>query len=113
MDTLAKNEHYRQVLQGIIHRYAKMPRREGMSDLTAICDDAGGRYLLMRVGWDIVGRAHNILIHLRLLDGKVYIEYDGIEHGIAYDLLEAGIPKEDIFLADEPQPRAVADLLAA
>ncbi|MEZ4861109.1 MAG: element excision factor XisI family protein [Caldilineaceae bacterium] len=36
---------------------------------------------------------------MRLHNDKFYIEVDGTEQGIATDLLEAGVPKEDIVLA--------------
>lgn len=68
----------------------------------------------MSIGWDRLRRAHNILFHFRLKEGKVWIEWDGIEYGIAHDLLDAGIPKEDIVMAfygREPIP--LTDAVAA
>ena len=54
------------------------------------------------------------VIHLRLRDdGKVLIEYDGIEYGIAHDLIEAGIAKEDILLNMYATPRPVTEAIAA
>ena len=41
------------------------------------------------------------------------IEYDGIEYGIAHDLIEAGIAKEDILLNMYATPRPLAEPLAA
>lgn len=42
-----------------------------------------------------VRRADDVIVHLRLRgDGKVLIEYDVIEYGIAHDLIEAGIAKK-------------------
>jgi hypothetical protein len=35
----------------------------------------------------------------------VLIEYDGIEYGIAHDLIAAGIAKEDILLNMDATPR--------
>jgi hypothetical protein len=53
----------------------------------------------MDADYDHVGRADDVIVHLRLRDdGKVLIEYDGIEYGIAQDLIEAGIAHEDILL---------------
>ncbi len=104
---MEKVEKYRRILQQIVEKYAQTPRRENQASLIPICDTVHDNYLLMRVGWDKVGRAHNTLFHLRLQDGKVWIEDDGIENGIANDLLEAGIEKDDIVLAfygREPKP---------
>jgi len=66
------------------------------------------------VGWDATGRVHYVIVHLRLKDGKVLIEKDGIEYGVAQDLQEAGIPAEDIVTAWRRPPRArVEETLAA
>ncbi|MFN5967216.1 MAG: element excision factor XisI family protein [Pseudanabaena sp.] len=36
---------------------------------------------------------------MSIKDGKVLIEYDGIEGGITQDLIQRGIPEQDIVLA--------------
>ena len=45
------------------------------------------------------------MVHVDIIDGKFWIQRDGIEHGIATELLEAGIPKERIVLAFRPIER--------
>ncbi|MGI8668624.1 MAG: element excision factor XisI family protein [Aridibacter sp.] len=46
-------------------------------------------------------------------DEKVWIEQDGIEYGIANDLMQAGIPAEDILMAlFNPNPISVSELQA-
>jgi hypothetical protein len=50
---------------------------------------------------------HNIILHLELRsdrdDCKVWIQYDGIEGGVAEELVEAGIPREHIVLGFQPE----------
>lgn len=58
----------------------------------------------MGVGWNNKKRVHDVIFHLRIDEGQIWIEWDGIETGIAQDLMEAGIPKEDIVLAWFQQP---------
>ncbi len=114
MDRLDKTGNYRHILQQVIERHARLTASDREIESIPICDTTHDHYLLMSLGWDRVGRAHDILVHLRLKDGKVWIEWDGIEDGIARDLIEAGIPKEDILFAlqsREPQP--MAELIAA
>ncbi len=53
----------------------------------------------MSVGWNGIKRVHNVALHVRIREGKIWIEWDGIEEGITQELLDAGIPKEDIVLA--------------
>ena len=61
-------------------------------------DDERGRYLVLDIGWDDDKYLHTTPIHLDLIGDKIWIQYDGTEEGIAADLLEAGVPKEDIVL---------------
>ena len=42
------------------------------------------------------------LIYITLEDGKVYIEYDGMECGITQNLIDQGLPENDIVLAFLP-----------
>ena len=64
------------------------------------------RYLVMSLGWQRVKRIHGCLIHIDIIDGKVWIQRDGTEYGIANELVDAGIPKEHILLGfDEPNVR--------
>lgn len=42
------------------------------------------------------------VVHLEIIDDKVWIQQDGIEDGIANDLLRAGIPQDKIVLAFHP-----------
>ena len=56
----------------------------------------------MNIGWDDGKRVHGSLAHVDIIDGKFWIQRDGIEHGIANELLEAGIPKDRIVLAFRP-----------
>lgn len=114
MDRITKIEKYRQILTQIVENHANAQRRSDQVALVPICDPKHDNYLLMRVGWDRVGRAHHILFHFRLLDGKVWIEWDGIEYGIANDLIAAGIPQEDIMMASySKEPHSLTELMAA
>ena len=107
MDQLEKLAHYREILQQVVEKHAQMSPRNVQVESVPICDPVYDNYLLMSIGWHGLRRAHNILFHFRLKEGKVWIEWDGIEYGIAHDLLNAGIPKEDIvltFYGREPIP---------
>ena len=49
--------------------------------------------------WDGPRRVHSALIHSWLRDGKVWIEADGTEEGVAPSLQARGVAKHDIVLA--------------
>ena len=59
-------------------------------------------YLLMKMGWYQDNRIKSNVIHVRLKDGKIWIEEDRTEDGIATDLLQAEVSCEDIVLAFHP-----------
>ncbi len=47
---------------------------------------------------------------LRMWDGKIWIEWDGIEEGVTQELVELGVPKEDIVLGFyRPQRRRMTE----
>jgi hypothetical protein len=56
----------------------------------------------MVVGWDGIRRVHGCLVHLDIIDGKIWIQRDGTEDGIAQELLDAGIPKDQMVLGFKP-----------
>ncbi|MGB6168089.1 MAG: XisI protein, partial [Geitlerinemataceae cyanobacterium] len=71
-------------------------------------------YLLMAIGWNSSGRVHSISFHLRIRNDKVWIEWDGTENGIALELVELGIPKEDIVLGFyRPERREITEFAIA
>jgi hypothetical protein len=114
MDQVEKLNRYRQIIEQVLETHAKMPAVPETVEGMVVCDLVRDQYLLMDVGWAPYGRAHDVVVHLRLKDGKVWIEWDGIEYGIAQDLIEAGIPQEDIVMAfDRSELEPLAELVAA
>jgi len=95
MDAL---EAYRQIIQKVLYEYSQFHYAYGDIQRKVIFDQEEDHYLLMAIGWDGVKRVHGCVIHLDIIDGKVWIQRDGTEHGIAEDLVAAGIPKEHIVL---------------
>jgi hypothetical protein len=95
-------EHDRALLEAILKKYTEIPYAYGDFHTEAGFDRARNRSALINVGWDGRERVHGCLVHVDLIEGKFWIQQDGSEHGIATDLLEAGIPKERIVLAFRP-----------
>ncbi len=95
METL---EQDRQIIQKIISEYAAIPYAHGEIARHSVFDTNRDRYLLMIVGWEEFRQVHGCIIHLEIIEGKIWIHRDGTEDGIASELLQAGIPKERIVL---------------
>lgn len=96
MDTTAS---YRQIIKKVITQYAQLRPSHGNIRLDTVFDENQDRYALMQVGWNRERRVRGNLIYVTLNDGKVYIEYDGMETGITDDLISQGIPEQNIILA--------------
>ena len=65
----------------------------GDIETTVSFDDEHANYALLQSGWDGDDYLHGAIVHIRLIDGKIWIQYDGTEEGVATELLEAGVPK--------------------
>lgn len=95
-------ESYRGIIEDVLTDYARIPYAYGEVRTEPVFDRRNDRYLLVNVGWDNGKRVHGSLVHVDLIDGKVWIQRDGTEHGIAKELVKAGIPKDHIVLGFRP-----------
>ena len=89
---------YQQIVEQILVEYAQVPYAYGEIQTEVVLDRSNDRYLLVNVGWDNGCRVHGCIVHIDIIDGKIWIQRDGTEHGIAGELTKAGIPKEHIVL---------------
>ena len=96
MDTI---ETYRQIVQHVLTDYAQIPFAYGAIEAETVFDPVSDRYLVMLVGRDGKRRVHGCLVHVDIIDGKIWIQRDGTEAGIANELVSKGIAKERIVLA--------------
>lgn len=101
---MATNLDYRQLIKNILSEYAKLKPAFGEIESKIIFDDEHGSYALLEMGWDASKYVHGSVIHVEVIGDKIWIQYDGTEDGIAWELLEAGVPKEKIILGFRPQP---------
>ena len=95
-------DNYVTLIKAILSEYAKFPPSHGQIQAQLIFDDERKNYQLMFIGWDINRRVHSIIIHVRLLNNKIWVEWDGTHESIALLLVEQGVPREDIVLAFHP-----------
>ena len=109
-----KLEQYRQIVIRTLSHQAEFSPSHGQIETIPIFDEKTDNYLVLDVGWDQPGRVYAVILHLALRNGKVWIEVDGTEEGIAQELLAAGIPKQDIVLAFyRPERRKLTEFAVA
>lgn len=99
---MGKLDTYRQIIEQILDEYAQIPYAYGEVESKVVYDRQNDHYLMLAVGWEGVKRVHGCIIHLEIKDGKIWVQQDGTEDGIAGELVEKGIPAEDIVLGFRP-----------
>jgi hypothetical protein len=96
---MAKLDHYRQLIQQLLTQAAQTPSAYGEIERQTLFDTQRDHYQLVNTGWENHRRVYGCLIHVDIRDEKIWIQYDGTETGIANQLVELGVPKQDIVLA--------------
>ena len=91
--------HAGSIIEQILGEHAQIPYAYGHVSSVPIFDRERHQYVLMDIGWEDDQRIHGCLVHVAVRDGKVWIEYDGTEAGVAGALVAAGIPHDRIVLA--------------
>ena len=99
---MEKIEAYRKLIREIIQSYAQYKPSRGDVQIEVIFDEANDHYELIYSGWNGPYRIHGSVVHIDIRNGKIWIQHDGTEQGIANDLVKAGIPHEQIVLAFKP-----------
>jgi hypothetical protein len=93
---------YRQIVRKLLKDYADPPSNGDIRSEVVIDTDTD-HYELIYVGWDRHRRIHGPVLHLDIIDGKIWIQHDGTDRPVAFELQAAGVPKEDIVLAFHPR----------
>jgi hypothetical protein len=99
MDRLTR---YREIVRRVLEDYVHPGPSYGDIDVELVIDPERDHYQIVHVGWHGYRRIHGTVIHVDIIDGKIWIQYDGTDRPVADELLEAGVPKEDIVLAFHP-----------
>ena len=99
MDQLAR---YRQIARSVVEEYARHKPSHGDIDSYPVIDAERDHYLAVHAGWDGVHRIQGAFVHLDIIDGKIWVQYDGTNRPVARELVAAGVPKEDIVLGEKP-----------
>ena len=92
-----ENLNYPELVQKIIKLHVNNLKDEE-TEVQLILDREHNHYLLMLVGWHNQRREYGSLIHIDIKGDKIWIQSDGTEVGVANELVEAGVPQQDIVL---------------
>jgi hypothetical protein len=110
MDTL----EYRVIIEQVLTEYAKYPCAAAGLETRLLFDRERDQYALMVMDWQDIHRTHSCVAHLEVVNGKIWIQEDNTEEGIATDLEAAGVPKGHIVLGfRHPDIRKYTDYAVA
>ena len=99
-----KLDRYRKIIHNVLLPLTDRKYSGDSVTNEKVFDESSDRYIIVSVGWlDPSQRIYFNLVHLDIINGKVWIQRDGTEYGIGYALEDAGIPKEDIVPAFHPE----------
>ena len=111
MDRLTQ---YRIIIQQLLTEMAQVKYAYGDMRDHRIFDREADSYAIITQGWDGPRRIHNIVVHLEIINGKIWIQENNTEQLIADQLEAAGVPKTDIVLGfQHPSVRQYTEYAAA
>lgn len=101
-----KVENYRQIIQEVLTDYGNYTisgtDNADEFETQLIFDTEHDHYQILHVGWEKYKRSFAAPIHIDIKNGKLWIQQNLTDYDFIQDLIEKGIPKEDIVLAFHP-----------
>ena len=106
--------NYAHIIKNILTDYIATMQSDLDEEVYLVEDAKQMNYLIYHNAWRQSSRSYGCILHVRIKNGKVYIEYDGTDEGFGDVFVEAGIPKKDIVLAfHAPQIRSLTEYALA
>lgn len=101
-----KLTNYQNIITTVLNPYLQIKYVNTNLKNRAAYDHENKQYLIISEGWQNNQHFHSCLIHIEIINDKIWIQCDNTEAGIANELVASGIPKEDIVLGfHEPNVR--------
>ena len=98
MDTLNKAA-LKPIVIKVLEDYLKFLGNDPETEIELVIDETRDRYLLIETGWHKNKRIYGTLIHIDIINEKIWIQQDGTEEGVANELVNLGVSPQQIVLA--------------
>jgi hypothetical protein len=110
-----KLDHYRQAIKNVLQYHADLMNGQPVPGeiVSLVYDEKTDHYLLIRHGYPRGKRVYYLKGHLRIHEGKIWVEYDNTHYSLVEDLHDEGVPYEDIIVSFHPVPFAASETAAA
>ena len=94
---------YQQIIKQVLTEYVEyMADDTSQTEDVLLFDDENKAYSLFNVGWQNGRRIQIMIVLMRVVGGKIYVEEDNSDYDFVEQLLTAGIRSRDIVLAWHP-----------
>jgi XisI protein len=93
-----KIERYRQLIKQILSEHAQISSDTDTVKSQLIFDSENDHYQLAYVGWEGNKRVFGPIMHFDIIQGKIWIQYNGTEEAVAKRLVELGVPPDNIVI---------------
>lgn len=97
-----KLNHYRKCIQTVLEQQSQYRSHDEDVENELFFDPIRDHYQLMRVGWKNLDRVYHTVLHFDIKDGKIWLQQNTTDIDIGQELINMGIPKEDIVLGLHP-----------
>ena len=97
---------YRRVIRELIQYYAQFKPARGIVETELIFDESNDHYGLIHNGWNGIYRIHGNILLIDIRKGKIWIQHDGAEDGVASQLVAAGARESIWYWRSSRQKRA-------
>lgn len=93
-----KVKQYEKVIIQALEEYQLTKYSNMDTENQLVLDKENNRYILITIGWQGYKHIHSCTLHMDIINGKIWIQSDQTERGIAHRLLELNVPKQDIII---------------
>ena len=94
--------HYRYCIQTLLEQHSHYSKSDEAVETELCFDSIRDHYQLMRVGWKGLSRVYHTVLHFDLKDGKIWLQQNTTDVDVGQELMDLGVPKEDIVLGLHP-----------
>ena len=95
-------ERYRKAIQNLLEQHSQFGTRNTDVENELFFDTIRDHYQLMVVGWQDLDRIYHTILHFDIKDGMEWLQQNTTDIDVGQELIELGVPKEDIVLGLHP-----------
>ncbi|MGK7890643.1 MAG: XisI protein [Leptolyngbyaceae cyanobacterium] len=93
---------YRACIQALLKEHSQYRSQDDDVDIELVFDTEHDHYQLMHVGWKRLNRVYHTVLHFDIKEGKIWLQQNTTDIDVGQELIDKGVPKEDIVLGLHP-----------